>query len=160
MISEESVFGFQGQSTPSHVYYRNARHLKSGDADHVSSITCFPTGFNTFQDGIQCPYCPVVLSSRSHANLHITSAHSDKISRFPFHCETCGKGFFSKSGLRHHAETHFVKSECFVCKRTFMYSRNLKRHLEMSHGLRECRTCKQYISAIDFGAHLQGCTSE
>ena len=155
---EKHSFHFRDQRTSSFVNSKYTRHVNSSDAENVLVFCSAQTGSGAGRNGIPCPYCEVVLSSMGHVNQHLTTCHRDKGARFPFHCETCGKGFFSKSGLNHHAETHLVKSECFVCRRTFMYSRNLKRHLELNHGLRECRSCKEYINANNFDTHLQACS--
>lgn len=107
---------------------------------------------------VKCQYCSFMFSSKSLLNRHMTDQHPELPMSYPYNCAECGRGFFSQSGLNHHIESHFVKSQCSICSHTFKYSRNLKRHLEFTHHMKECRQCKCYIGGETFRDHVRQCT--
>lgn len=80
---------------------------------------------------IQCPFCPVYsYSTRSHKT-HISEYHGHHL---PFACDMCSKGFFSKSALIHHRQTHSGRQyQCHICHSKFFLKHHLKKHLNGIH---------------------------
>lgn len=77
---------------------------------------------------IQCPLCDTLLESRIFYQKHMNSEHRHA-KALPLTCEICHMGFFSRSGLHKHIESHAGRRfACDVCNAKFTHKHHLKRH--------------------------------
>ena len=110
-------------------------------------------------DTATCEYCQVMLTSRFDYQKHMNEFHRDQ-RPLPFVCDTCQKGFFSLTGLRHHMNTHKgYQHACSVCDSKFLHKHHLMRHLKNVHKLRMCRSCFQVVHVEEFDAHVLNCSN-
>ena len=117
------------------------------------------TGLPLAQDGsLYCRICGSCFGRSGELKFHMLKFHADIENKFPFECQKCGKGFFSKAGLTCHNESHSAKLECPFCGRSFSYSRSWRRHIEFNHNQKECRYCKRFVFLEEFEMHVSNCS--
>ncbi|GFN92132.1 Zinc finger protein 1-like protein [Plakobranchus ocellatus] len=82
----------------------------------------------------------------------------------PYHCELCGKGFFSRGGLFHHRKTHSSKRfQCPECNAKFLHKHHLKGHVRNVHGSLICFPCGKTYRFFEqklFDNHLMTCKNK
>ncbi|XP_035827232.1 uncharacterized protein LOC101862600 isoform X9 [Aplysia californica] len=75
------------------------------------------------------------------------------VSRKPFVCSICGRGYVSAAGLCLHMQVHSGRSYvCPVCDSSFPYKGNLKRHMGLIHNAAQCPSCMAVHSLEDHHA--------
>ena len=79
-----------------------------------------------------CPRCPCTYASKSSLNEHVRHIH-ENASRY--RCETCGKGFSTRSHYYDHLAAHTggKRYVCSVCLNEFTLKGNLKAHMLHFH---------------------------
>ena len=77
-----------------------------------------------------CTVCPQIFSHVNDLRAHIYKCHPNVKDAFPFVCNVCQQGFFTKKTLKQHSEKHSSGFQCNICSKTFGYSRSLIRHQE------------------------------
>ena len=116
----------------------------------------------------QCDHCSKVFTTKYIHDNHVKREHvsrdsADEMSiatREEGHkCETCGKRYLNKSGLKRHLkEAHGEnRFECKECGQFFPVKHSLERHiLHVHHPTRyTCPICKD-VSVVHLKAHLMG----
>ena len=113
------------------------------------------------QNGSQynCTVCPERFSHTIDLKTHIYQCHPNVKDAFPFVCDVCQQGFFSKKTLKQHSEKHSSKVfQCQLCSKTFGYTRSMLKHQEVDHCVRKCRRCKQFFTiGEEFNQHSYTC---
>lgn len=111
--------------------HRLTEHKKSY---HVSTYTCH--------------FCLIIFRSKADLKYHIirTQNHIGTDKDKKYHCDTCGKGFFTSTSWNRHSKTHIVNSRkvqfnCSECTRQFVTKQNLNTHTKFVHGPRICNIC-------------------
>ena len=82
---------------------------------------------------VKCQECGLVFDRASQLEYHHRSIHLGEKSHI---CQTCGKGFFRKSDLRTHENTHIQKNLniCELCGKKFNHVSNRIRHYRTHSG--------------------------
>ncbi|XP_058465301.1 zinc finger protein OZF-like [Malaya genurostris] len=136
----------------------------------------FPTAHNVKRHHIQkhsadrlslpCdhPGCEQVFATRQGFNRHKDRVHNPNYvmpSRTAFICDTCGKEYTTKGGLKTHKYTHTPAEMPFVCKicsKKFPTSAKLKEHTMRHEGVRNhtCPHCGlQKVSGHELRTHIK-----
>ena len=116
----------------------------------------------------ECEYCFKVFTTkyihdnhvkREHATKFSTGDSNTRITEEGHKCETCGKRYLNKSGLKRHLkEAHGEnRYECKECGQFFPVKHSLERHVaHVHHRTRHtCPICKD-VSVVHLKAHLTG----
>ena len=112
------------------------------------------------QSKFSCGICSQRFAHILGLKNHIYQEHPN-MDAFPFTCNICGQGFFTKQTLKQHSQKHSAGFECPICSRKFGYTRSLIRHQEMDHQVRKCRYCKRFFKiGPELDQHLLTCTDK
>ena len=108
-----------------------------------------------------CCICLLRFTNIQALKNHIYQEHPNVKNVFPFTCNICGQGFFTKRTLKQHSQKHSEGFECSICFRKFSYTRSLIRHQELDHHVRKCRHCKNFFKiGLELDQHLSVCTDK
>ena len=104
-----------------------------------------------------CQFCETSFVSRIYYQQHMSQNHMDKL---PYSCETCQKGFFTKSGLYKHMSDHAGRQfSCPICDQRFKRKYHLQKHIKGRHKLFPCPNCSQTFSSnTDYSGHVLQCS--
>ena len=111
----------------------------------------------------ECEYCFKVFTTKYIHDNHLKREHAGQSSNSAMEeghkCETCGKRYLNKSGLKRHLkEAHGEnRFECKECGQFFPVKHSLERHVaHVHHPTRHtCPICKD-VSVVHLKAHLTG----
>ncbi|KAK2575348.1 hypothetical protein KPH14_012570 [Odynerus spinipes] len=139
--------------------------------------------FNKLQTDISCPFCKIILKSRSEFDRHIHFQHFD--SELPYQCYECTCKFASNKGrhshfksthnrcecnvcgtkltaatkLRHEGYHYGLGYPCHICKRTHAHQQNLSSHYKLVHEeenkkLVTCNICLKTMKSTSLSWHV------
>lgn len=131
----------------------------------VCGRTCAnPSAFKTHmrshtnEKPFACPLCEKKYKDSGTLKRHMDRNHQQKRQR-NFICETCGKGFFSKSDVKVHMRTHTGETPyvCSICTLRFTQISALQRHKKRHTGEKDhlCTACpKRFCTKEELKSHL------
>ncbi|XP_030752801.1 zinc finger protein 271-like [Sitophilus oryzae] len=114
-------------------------------------------------DQFTCPLCAdLKFSNASLFMKHINIKHQQ---RFSHNCQTCGRGFHSKTLCEEHSNVHLGLKpfSCVVCGAKFAYSKSVTTHQLKAHRVEilgkdhatECTYCKnRFVSIASLQRHI------
>ena len=105
---------------------------------------------------INCSHCGHRFSDNFSLNDHLINVHGIT---FPLHCQVCGKGYQTSTGLNLHLEMHSGKSYmCPICDNKFTQKGTIRLHLRKVHKMAQCQTCLAVFRVGDeFNQHVLHC---
>ncbi|CAB3379275.1 Hypothetical predicted protein [Cloeon dipterum] len=111
--------------------------------------------------GFCCRLCQKKFDTKEDRKLHYTLDHEGES---PYHCEECGKGFASKSGMYGHRQLHTGTgiSKCEHCGKEFTRKDSYNEHLLIHNGPRhKCPHCpKEFVQRSNLIRHIRIHTGE
>ena len=151
-----SSSGFPDASSPLNESSVSFEHLRANDLLSLQSAGVHPNQLSSFYP---CPVCGEVLTTRVLFQRHVSALHPDQL---PFSCPSCGRGYFTKSGLdthikSDHAEKKFI---CHICDLRFKLKHHLQSHLRHRHKRSPCSGCEEtFGSQAELDKHLANCVN-
>ncbi|XP_067015690.2 uncharacterized protein [Anabrus simplex] len=111
--------------------------------------------------GFRCRICQKRFDSKDERKLHYQVDHEGES---PYHCNECGKGFASKSGMYGHRQLHTGSgvSKCEYCGKEFTRKDSYNEHLLIHNGPRhKCPHCpKEFVQRSNLVRHIRIHTGE
>ncbi|CAH0388251.1 unnamed protein product [Bemisia tabaci] len=111
--------------------------------------------------GFRCRLCGLRFANKDERKLHYQSVH---VGESPYHCNECGKGFASKSGLYGHRQVHKSTDyfKCQYCEKEFTRKDSYNEHLLIHIGPRHrCPHCsKEFVQRSNMIRHIRIHTGE
>ncbi|XP_053608664.1 gastrula zinc finger protein XlCGF57.1-like [Plodia interpunctella] len=119
---------------------------------------------HTNEKPFPCPSCDKKYKDNGTLKRHMDRNHSENRER-NYICESCGKGFFSKSDVKIHMRVHTGETPyvCSECPRRFTQISTLLRHKKRHTGEKSymCPTCtKKFCTREELKTHLKVHTSK
>ena len=122
------------------------------------------SGLSGIIKNVPCPYCDKMLTSKSAVNLHITKAHSEKLSlhpeiQFNYACHLCQQNFYGKGDfIAHNAAHHGQEFQCDFCDQSFKTKGKRTTHMDALHKDEKhlCEKCsKVFKTKHALAAHIK-----